>query len=170
MVRLLAFALFVPKDDTRGTLQFARGLSDTDEPDLWQHDLSGQLVQWIEVGQPDERRMLRAASRAEAATFIAFQASTPVWWAGVKNKLQGRWAALSPGVPLGGRDGQGPALGARGRTERLSVWQLPSEQSQALAALAQRSMQLQVSVQDGTAWCHGERGSVETTLQPLLSA
>jgi uncharacterized protein YaeQ len=144
MVRLLAFALFVPKDDTRGTLQFARGLSDSDEPDLWQHDLSGQLVQWVEVGQPDERRMLRAASRAEAATFIAFQASTPVWWAGVKNKLT--------------------------RTEKLSVWQLPSEQSQALAALAQRSMQLQVSVQDGTAWCHGERGSVETTLQPLLSA
>jgi uncharacterized protein YaeQ len=144
MVRLLAFALFVPKDDTRGTLQFARGLSDTDEPDLWQHDLSGQLVQWIEVGQPDERRMLRASSRAERAVFIAFQASTPVWWAGVKNKLT--------------------------RTEKLSVWQLPSEQSQALAALAQRSMQLQVSVQDGTAWCHGERGSVETKLQPLLSA
>jgi uncharacterized protein YaeQ len=144
MVRLLAFALFAPKDDARGTLQFARGLSDTDEPDLWQHDLSGQLVQWIEVGQPDERRMLRAASRAESATFIAFQASTPVWWAGVKNKLT--------------------------RTERLSVWQLPSEQSQALAALAQRSMQLQVSVQDGTAWCHGERGSVELALLPLLAA
>jgi uncharacterized protein YaeQ len=144
MVRLLAFALFVPKDDTRGTLQFARGLSDTDEPDLWQHDLSGQLVQWIEVGQPDERRMLRASSRAERAVFIAFQASTPVWWAGVKNKLT--------------------------RTEKLSVWQLPSEQSQALAALAQRSMQLQVSVQDGTAWCHGERGSVELALQPLLNA
>jgi uncharacterized protein YaeQ len=144
MVRLLAFALFTPKDDARGALQFARGLSDTDEPDLWQHDLSGQLVQWIEVGQPDERRLLRAASRAEQATFIAYAASTPVWWAGVKNKLT--------------------------RTERLSVWQLPSEQSQALAALAQRSMQLQLSVQDGTAWCHGERGSVELALLPLLVA
>jgi uncharacterized protein YaeQ len=140
MVRLLAFALFVPKDDTRGMLQFARGLSDTDEPDLWQHDLSGQLVQWIEVGQPDER-MLRALSRAERAVFIAFQASTPVWWAGVKNKLT--------------------------RTEKLSVWQLPSEQSQALAVLAQRSMQLQVSVQDGTAWCHADKGSAEVALRPL---
>lgn len=142
MVRLLAFALFLPKDDRRGTLQFARGLSDTDEPDLWQHDLSGQLVQWIEVGQPDERRMQRAAARAEAATFIAYQASTPVWWAGLKNKLS--------------------------RTERLAVWQLPAEQSQALAALAQRSMQLQVSVQDGIAWCHAERGGVELAPQMLL--
>ena len=41
LVRLLAFALQVPADDMRGALQFARGLSDTDEPDLWQHDLSG---------------------------------------------------------------------------------------------------------------------------------
>jgi uncharacterized protein YaeQ len=144
MVRLLAFALFAPRDDGRGTLQFARGLSDTDEPDLWQHDLSGVLVQWIEVGQPDERRMLRAAARAEAATFIAYTASTPVWWAGVRNKLT--------------------------RSDRLAVWQLPAEQSQALAALAQRSMQLQLSVQDGTVWCHTGERQVELALQPLLAA
>jgi uncharacterized protein YaeQ len=142
MVRLLAFALFAPKDDARGTLQFARGLSDTDEPDLWQHDLSGQLVQWIEVGQPDERRMLRAASRAEAATFIAYAASTPLWWAGVKNKLT--------------------------RSERLAVYQLPAGQSQALAALAQRSMQLQISIQDGSAWCHAADANVELSPVALL--
>jgi uncharacterized protein YaeQ len=142
MVRLLAWALHVPADDHRGKLEFARGLSDTDEPDCWQHDLSGQLVQWIEVGQPDERRMLRAAARAEQAVFIAFQASTPVWWAGVKNKLT--------------------------RTERLAVWQLPAEQSQALAALASRSMQLQFTVQDGHVWCHAGEATVELSLVPLL--
>lgn len=143
MVRLLAFALHVPKDNERGDLLFARGLSDTDEPDLWQHDLSGQLVHWIEVGHPDERRMLRAASRAERATFIAYAASTPVWWAGVKNKLT--------------------------RAERLSVWQLPPVQSEALATLAQRSMQLQLTVQDGTVWCHAAEAHVELRLEPLLS-
>jgi uncharacterized protein YaeQ len=144
MVRLLAYALHVPADDTRGRLEFARGLSDTDEPDLWQHDLSGQLVQWIEVGLPDERRMLRATSRVEQATFIAYAASTPIWWAGVKNKLT--------------------------RTERLAVWQLPAEQSQALARLAKRSMQWQVSVQDGTVWVHPDAGdAVEVRLEPLLA-
>ena len=142
MVRLLAFALMAPKDDARGTLQFARGLADTDEPDLWQHDLSGQLVQWIEVGQPDERRMLRAAARAEQASFVSYSASTPIWWAGVKNKLT--------------------------RTERLAVWQLPTEQSQALAALARRSMQAQISVQDGSVWWHGDAGHLELRLEPLL--
>lgn len=144
MVRLLAFALHAPKDNERGDLVFARGLSDTDEPDLWQHDLSGQLVQWIEVGHPDERRMQRAASRAERAVFIAYAASTPVWWAGVKNKLT--------------------------RTPRLAVWQLPADQSQALAALAQRSMQLQLSVQDGTVWCTSGNSTVELSLQPLMSS
>jgi uncharacterized protein YaeQ len=144
MVRLIAFALNAPKDDHRGKLEFARGLSDTDEPDLWQHDLSGVLVHWIEVGQPDERRMLRAAARAEQATFIAYAASTPVWWAGVKNKLT--------------------------RTERLAVWQLPAEQSQALAALAQRSMQLQISVQDGTLWCNAGDRTVELTLESLIGS
>ena len=141
MVRLLAFALNVPADNRRGDLVFARGLSDTDEPDLWQLDLTGQLVHWIEVGQPDERRMLRAAARAEQATFIAYAASTPIWWAGVKNKLT--------------------------RTERLAVWQLPSEQSAALAALAQRSMQLQVTVQDGLVWINDGLHSLELGLQAL---
>ncbi len=142
MVRLLAYALHVPADNYRGDLVFARGLADTDEPDLWQLDLSGQLVHWIEVGQPDERRMLRAASRAEQATFISYSASTPIWWAGVKNKLT--------------------------RTERLAVWQLPAEQSAALALLAQRSMQIQVTVQDGLVWFNDGQRSVELGLQPLL--
>lgn len=34
MVRLLAFALLAPSDDRRGRLEFAKGLSDPDEPDL----------------------------------------------------------------------------------------------------------------------------------------
>ena len=144
MVRLLAFALYAPKDNEHGELVFARGLSDTDEPDRWRHDLSGQLVDWIEVGHPDERRMTRAASRADRAIFIAYAASTPVWWAGVKNKLN--------------------------RTEKLAVWQLPAVQSQALAALAQRSMQLQVSVQDSTVWCSAGDTTVELALDPLLEA
>ena len=143
MVRLLAYALNVPADNHKGALVFARGLADTDEPDLWQLDLTGQLVHWIEVGQPDERRMLRAAARADLATFISYSASTPIWWAGVKNKLT--------------------------RTERLAVWQLPAEQSAALAALAQRSMQIQVTVQDGLVWFNDGQRSVELSLQSLLT-
>jgi uncharacterized protein YaeQ len=123
MVRLLAFALRVPADDHDGALEFAKGLSDTDEPDLWQRDLTGRIVQWIECGQPDERRLLRAAGRADRVVVFAYGSSTPIWWSG----LNGRIA----------------------RAANVEVWQLPAAQSQALGALAQRTMSLQVNVQDG---------------------
>jgi uncharacterized protein YaeQ len=141
MARLLAFALLAPGDDRRGRLEFAKGLSDPDEPDLWQRDLTGELVQWIEVGQPDERRMLKASARAERVTIYAYSAAVPVWWQGIATKLT--------------------------RAANLAVWQLPAEQSQALAALAARSMQLQISVQDGHVWVNGRDASVEIVPQPL---
>jgi uncharacterized protein YaeQ len=141
LVRLLAFALQVPHDTDRGALQFAKGLSDTDEPDLWQHDLSGQLVHWLEVGQPDDRRLVRACGRAERVTLYAYGASASIWWGGIVNKLT--------------------------RLSNLAVWQIPAAEAQALAALAQRSMQWQVTVQDGTAWVSDGTQSVEITPRAL---
>ena len=137
LIRLLAFALQVPADTDAGALQFARGLSDTDEPDLWQHDLSGQLLQWIEVGQPDERRLAKACGRAERVSLYVYGSSAAIWWAAIRNKLT--------------------------RLTNLAVWQIDPEQSQALAALAQRAMQWQVTVQDGTVWVSAGESSVELT-------
>lgn len=139
LVRLLAFALNVPADDRRGTLQFARGLSDSEEPDLWQRDLTGQLLQWIEVGQPDERRLAKACGRAERVVVYAYANAAPIWWAPLAAKLT--------------------------RLANLAVWQLPAPQSQALAAFAQRSMQWQVTVQDGHVWVSDGTRAVE--LRPL---
>jgi uncharacterized protein YaeQ len=123
MVRLLAFVLNVPEDDHDGALAFARGAADAEEPDLWQRSLAGELRQWIEVGQPDERRLVRAAGRARQVVLYVYSSAAHIWWAGVQGKLE--------------------------RLQNLAVWQLPAAQSQALAALAARSMQLQVTVQDG---------------------
>lgn len=144
MMRVLAYALLAPADDRHGTLAFAKGLSDTDEPDLWQHALDGTLVQWIEVGQPDERRMRNAANRAERATFFAYAASVPIWWAGIADRLA--------------------------RVDRLAVWQIPAVQSAELAELAVRSMQLQITVQDGLVWVGDGRQSVELAPRVLKAA
>ena len=51
MLRILAYALNVPADDLQGRLEFSKGLSDVEEPPLWQLDLTGQVVHWIELGQ-----------------------------------------------------------------------------------------------------------------------
>lgn len=144
MVRLLAFALCVPADDSDGALAFARGLSDADDPDLWRHALDGSLRHWIEVGQPDERRLQRACGRAGQVSVYAYAASTPIWWQG----LAGRMA----------------------RQQRLQVWQLPAAQTQALAALAQRSMSLQVNVQEGQILVVGGEQMVEIHPQRLHPA
>jgi uncharacterized protein YaeQ len=45
----------------------------------------------------------------------------------------------------------------------LSVWQIPADQSRALSTLAQRSMQLQVTVQDGAIWVGDGARSIEIT-------
>jgi uncharacterized protein YaeQ len=144
MARVLAFALCVPPDDRHGTLDFAKGLSDTDEPDLWQRDLTGRLVQWIEVGQPDERRLLRAAGRADRVVVFAYGASAPIWWAPLATRVA--------------------------RAANLAVWQVPAEQSRELAALAARSMQLQFTVQDGHVWVGDRDRAVEVAPVALKAA
>lgn len=141
MMRLLAFALHAPATSDRGTLEFAKGLWDPDEPELWHKDLTGQIVHWLEVGQPDERRLMKACGRAERVTVISYGQSTPIWWSGIATKLS--------------------------RARNLDAWQVAPAQAQALAGLAQRTMQLQVSVQDATAWVSDGRSSVEIAPQRL---
>ncbi|HEX7686192.1 MAG TPA: YaeQ family protein [Burkholderiaceae bacterium] len=137
LVRVLAYALNVPADDERGRLELAKSLWDTDEPDLWQVDLTGQVVQWIELGQPDERRLSKAASRAERVTVYSYASSTPIWWQGLQGKLV--------------------------RAPKVEVWSIAPESSQALAALVERTMAWQVTVQDGTVWVSDTKNTVEIT-------
>jgi uncharacterized protein YaeQ len=141
MIRLLAFALNTPADDHNGALDFAKDLWDADEPSLWQKDLTGQIMQWIDIGQPDDKRLMKASPRTEALHVYSFSHSTPIWWAGIATKIT--------------------------RARNIAVWQVPADQSQALAALAQRTMQLQVTVQDGAVWVGDGARSIEITPQRL---
>jgi len=141
MVRLLAFALCAPANDDDGALEFAKSLWDTDEPDLWQKNLTGEIVHWIDVGQPDDRRLMKASARAERVSVYSYSASTPIWWSGIASKLT--------------------------RARALQVWQIDAAQSQALASLAQRTMQLQVTVQDAMLWIGDGARSVEVTPRRL---
>jgi uncharacterized protein YaeQ len=119
MVRLLAFALHA---DPR--LEFGKGLSTEDEPDLWQKDLTGRIERWIEVGQPDEARLRKASGRAEQVVVLSYSGrGADLWWE--KNA-----AALE-------------------RIRNLVVLDLPSECAEAIAANVQRNMQVQCFIQDG---------------------
>jgi uncharacterized protein YaeQ len=141
MIRLLAFALNVPADPNNGALELAKDLWDTDEPALWHKDLTGQIVHWIDVGQPDDKRLMKASGRADRVSVYSHAASTPIWWSGIATKIT--------------------------RANNIAVWQIAAAQSQALATLAQRGMQLQVSVQDGGVWISDGQQSIEITPERL---
>lgn len=127
MVRLVALALQAHQLQTvcngDGTLAFGAGLSDPEDPDVSLTDFTGQKRLWIEVGQPEEKPIAKACNKADAVQLYAFAHAADVWWKGIETKLT--------------------------RLDKLQVWRIPSATSQALAGLAQRSMQLQATIQEG---------------------
>jgi uncharacterized protein YaeQ len=127
MVRLVALALQAHKLQSvcggDGTLAFGAGLSDPDEPDAWLRDFTGQTRLWIEVGQPEDKPLIKACGKADEVVLYCFNHAAEVWWKGMENKLS--------------------------RPKNLSVLRIPTAASQALIPLAQRSMQLQATVQEG---------------------
>ncbi len=60
MMRIVAFALNAHED-----LVFTKGLSTENEPDLWQKSLSDDIELWIDLGQPDDKRIRKACGRAQ---------------------------------------------------------------------------------------------------------
>lgn len=143
MIRLVALALNAHRLQTdcggEGTLAFGAGLSDPDEPDVWLRDFTGATRLWIEVGQPEEKPLVRACSKSDRVLVYPFHHAAEVWWRGMEGKLA--------------------------RLRNLEVLRIPAEASQQLAALAQRSMQVQATVQEGGLTLGDERTSVH--LEPL---
>lgn len=119
MVRLLAFALFA---DER--LEFGRGLSNEEEPDLWRRDYTGDIEQWIDLGQPDESRIRKAAGRAKQVVVVTYSGGgAAIWW--TKNS-----AALA-------------------RVRNLVVVDIGADTVAAMESLLERGMRLTAMIQDG---------------------
>ena len=127
MVRLVALALQAHQlQDTcggDGTLAFGAGLSDPDNPDVSLTDFTGHKRLWIEVGQPEDKPLTKACQKADQVVVYCFHHAAEVWWKGIESKLT--------------------------RLDKLQVWRVPTDSAQALAQLAQRSMQLQATIQEG---------------------
>lgn len=143
MVRLAALALnawqlqAVCNGD--GTLAFGAGLSDPDDPDASLTDFTGRKRLWIEVGQPEDKPLTKACSKTDAVVVYPFHHAAEVWWKGIENKLA--------------------------RLDKVQVWRIPAESSQQLATLAERSMQLQATIQEGALTLSSNLGSVH--LEPV---
>lgn len=127
MVRLCALALQAHQLQDMcggdGTLAFGAGLSDPDEPDVWLRDFTGQTRLWIEVGQPEDKPLNKACSKSDAVVLYAFGHAADIWWRSIEAKLT--------------------------RLKNLQVMRIPTASAQELTPLAQRSMSLQATIQEG---------------------
>jgi uncharacterized protein YaeQ len=146
MVRLAALALNAHTLQTvcegNGTLGFGAGLSDPDDPDVSLIDYTGRPRVWIEVGLPEDRPLSKACGKADQVLVYAYQSSAELWWQSIQGKLS--------------------------RLRNLTVWRMSTSSSQALAAMAERSMQLQATVQDGQLMLSNASTSVEVACERLL--
>jgi len=122
MVRILTFALNADSD-----LIYTKGLSTDDEPDIWQKNLNGDIELWIDVGQPDEKRIRKACGRARQVIIYPYSGrSAELWWDQLQAKLE--------------------------RFRNLAVINLPADDCAALTALVARTMRIQCNIQDGQIW------------------
>lgn len=137
MVRLLAYALHAGPD-----LQFSKGLSTDNEPDLWLKNLAGDIELWIDVGLPDESRIRKASNRAGQVFIYCYGGrGAQLWWRQNAAKLA--------------------------RFSNLAVTDLAPESTAALAGMARRNMELQCTIDDSAICLSDTEQTVYIDHQPL---
>lgn len=117
MIKLVAFILNADEE-----LLFTKGISQDDEPDLWQKALDGDIKLWIDLGQPDEKRIRKACGRSEKVIIYMYQEGSALAW----------WKQMQ---------------GTLGRFKNLSVRYLKIDGD--IEFLAKRAMDLQCNISDG---------------------
>ena len=128
MVRLVAFILNADEG-----LEFTKGISQDDEPDLWQKSLGGDIELWIDLGQPDEKRIKKACGRSSQVNIYTYQEGmATAWWKSIETSLT--------------------------RFSNLKVVYL--EMDGDIEELAKRAMNLQANISDGELTLIDEEQSV----------
>ncbi len=131
MIRLIAFMV-----NASETLCFTKGLSTDDEPELWQKSLTDNIELWIELGQPDEKRIRKACGRAEQVIIYTYhQKKAKVWWQQLQEKCQ--------------------------RFNHLKVFHINAE---GVERMVKRTMQLQCNIQDGEIYLNDDHSNFTITL------
>lgn len=121
MTRIVAFIL-----NAHESLSFGKGLSDEDEAALWQINYSDEIEVWIELGQPDEKRLKKACNKAKHTHLYGYSSPFDVYWKQNTNKLA--------------------------QYNNLTVERFNYETLEKITALLERNIEIQASIQDGQLW------------------
>ena len=86
MVRLTAFIL-----NANENLEFTKGISQDDEPDLWQKSMGGDIELSIILGQPDEKRVKKASGVSDSLIIYCYQDGMARSWFKQNEKMLKRF-------------------------------------------------------------------------------
>lgn len=140
MVRIVAFALHASE-----SLSFTKGISTEDEPDIWDKDLTDHITTWIDLGQPDEKRIRKACGRADEVFIYTYQPrNAGPWW-------------IKHGDDLA-------------RFDKLNVIALETVSTTTLGDLCDRNMALQCSIQEDGVYLSSESKEVELKVTVVKAA
>ncbi len=135
MARLVAFCL-----NASSELQFTKGLSTIEEPDIWQKSLDDQIELWIDMGEPDAERVKKSTRLAKKVMVYSFNTKTDVWW----EQNKGKMGFLN-----------------------ADIYRLDPEAIENLCNLISRTMDLSVMVTGNSVFIDSDNGSVEVPWQEL---
>ena len=135
MVRLLAFCFNASEN-----LIFCKGVSDTEEADLWEHALNGTLALWIDVGEPAVDRIRKASRLADVVKVYSFNSKSPTWW----KQNQADFAPIN-----------------------AEIYRFAWEDIQQLTRMCTRNMELSVTISGGAAFVAGPDGEMDISTEPL---
>ncbi len=135
MARLLAYCI-----NAQERLTFTRGLSDTEEPDLWVRTLDDQIALWIDIGEPALDRLKKAVRQSQTTLVYSFNSKSPVWW----EQLELQRSKLP-----------------------VTVFRFPWPAIQQLAGLLERTMTMSVTISGNSAFIATERGECEVGWEQL---
>ncbi|MBT3724351.1 MAG: YaeQ family protein [Gammaproteobacteria bacterium] len=134
MIRLIAFML-----NASERLSFTRGLSSDEEPDVWEKTLTDEIDLWIDLGQPDEKRIRKACGRARQVKIYTYnERKAKVWWELQNQKLE--------------------------RFSNLNVFHINAPD---IESMINRSMQLNCNIQDGEIYLNDGNLNQVITLDKL---
>lgn len=140
MLALLAFVLHAKQEP-----QFTKGLSAVEEPALWKKNLIGDIELWIELGQPDIKKLKKASRQSQQVVVFSYQDNqAKIWWQANKKELK--------------------------NFKNVTVLHIPDEQYQQLDQFSQRQLNLAATIQDGECWLSSDDGSVTVTMQDLAES
>ncbi|NOT65700.1 MAG: YaeQ family protein [Methylotenera sp.] len=134
MVRLIGFAMYANE-----ALIFGKGLSDDEEPDLWQKDLTGAIQLWMDVGLPTEKDIRKACGRSRQVVIMLYGGRIADMW----------WEQNSKGLL---------------KLNNLTVINLP--ETLILARLAAKSISISCTIQDGQIMVGHDGGSLD--ISPVI--